>query len=152
MQHLEGRDSGIHLDLQSRWTRSWLGRLFHELTSARTFRTRVVVCRQRKRQRRWMRKQLQSFGRERDDISLKTINVSSGSVSVVYKQDNKLVEVILSFQTLTDTDFQMTRCNICNSNNIFTSYRFGRSSRLLPPFLMLLLILSSTKYLCACLF
>ena len=99
-----------------------------------------------------MRKQLQSFGRERDDISLKTINVSSGSVSVVYKQDNKLVEVILSFQTLTDTDFQMTRCNICNSNNIFTSYRFGRSSRLLPPFLVLLVVFSAAKYLCACLF
>ena len=31
----------------------------------------------------------------------------------------------------------MTRWNICNSNNIFTSYRFGRSSRLLPPFLVL---------------
>ena len=42
-----------------------------------------------------MRKQLQSFGRERDYISLKTIDVSSGSVSVVYKQGNILVEVIL---------------------------------------------------------
>ena len=44
-----------------------------------------------------MRKQLQSFGREWDDISLKTINVPSGSVSVVYKEDNTLVEVILLF-------------------------------------------------------
>ena len=46
----------------------------------------------------------------------------------------------------------MTRCNICNSNNIFTSYRFGRSSRLLPPFLVLLVVFSAAKYLCACLF
>ena len=42
-----------------------------------------------------MRKQLQSFGIRWVDISLKTINVSSGSVSVVYKQDYTLVEVIL---------------------------------------------------------
>ena len=42
-----------------------------------------------------MRKQLQSFGRKGDDISLKTINVSSGSVSVVYKEDYTLEEVIL---------------------------------------------------------
>ena len=44
-----------------------------------------------------MRKQLQSFEREWDDISLKTINVPSGSVSVVYKEDYTLVEVILLF-------------------------------------------------------
>ena len=42
-----------------------------------------------------MRKQLQSFGRRWVDISLKTINVSSGSVSVVYKEAYTLVEVIL---------------------------------------------------------
>ena len=42
-----------------------------------------------------MRKQSQSFEREWDDISLKTINVSSGSVSVVYKEDYTLEEVIL---------------------------------------------------------
>ena len=47
----------------------------------------------------------------------------------------------------------MTRCNICNySNNIFTSYLFGRSSRLLPPFLVLLVIFPAAKYLCGCLF
>ena len=44
-----------------------------------------------------MRKQLQSFGSEWDDISLKTINVPSGSVSVVYKEDYTLVELILLF-------------------------------------------------------
>ena len=42
----------------------------------------------------------------------------------------------------------MTRCNICNSNNMFTGYRFGRSSRLLPPFLMLLVIFPEANYLC----
>ena len=74
------------------------GGLFHELISTRISRVHVVVWRQRKRQRWWTRKQLQSFGRQRDDISLKTINVSSGSVSVVYKEDYTLEESFCSFK------------------------------------------------------
>ena len=40
-------------------------------------------------------KTITELGRRWVDISLKTINVSSGSVSVVYKEAYTLVEVIL---------------------------------------------------------